>query len=265
MNAWTPLLDPSAWPTFVFITARLTGLFLVAPLWSMTALPRMGRAAVLVLMALVLLPGAPRVAMADRVLDLPLPMAMEMVLGIAIGLTAAVVVHGATMAGDLISMQMGLQLAPVLAPMPEFEASGLSQFQSLLALMVYVAIGGHLMLLRGVADSLQAIPPGAPFALADGGRAVVGMTSTLFASALRTGAPVIVALLVTNVALAIVSKAVPQLNTMMVAFPLSIAIGLVVVGASLPITASTLGGWFGDLPARVAEVTAAFQPLPGKP
>jgi len=265
MNAWTPLLDPSAWPTFVFVTARLTGLFLVAPLWSMTALPRMARAAVLVLMAVVLLPGAPHVTMPERALDLPLPMAMEMVLGIAIGLTAAVIVAGATMAGDLVSMQMGLQLAPVLAPMPEFEASGLSQFQSLLALMVYVSIGGHLMLLRGLADSLQAIPPGSSFALADGGRAVVTMVGSLFASALRTGAPVIVALLVTNVALAILSKAVPQLNTMMVAFPLSIAIGLVVVGATLPITAATLGGWFGELPVRVAEVTAAFQPLPGRP
>jgi flagellar biosynthetic protein FliR len=260
MQGWDALLRPDAWPTFVFITARLTGLFLVAPLWSMTTVPKLARAAMMVLLAMVLLPGAPRVAMPEHALELPVPLAMEMLLGLAIGLTAAVVVHGAALGGELVSLQMGLSLGPALAPMPEFEASGVSQLQSLLALVIYVAVGGHLMLLRGVADSLQALPPGAPFAIGDGGRTIVAMAGTLFSSAVRTGAPVIVALLVTNVALAILSRAVPQLNAMMVSFPLSIAIGLVMVGAALPVAAATLDGWMRDLPLRIAEVTGAFAP-----
>ena len=257
-SAWDPLLRPDAWPTFVFITARLTGLFFIAPLWSMTGLPRLARAAILVLLALVLLPGAPRVPMPEHALELPVPLAMEMLLGLAIGMTAAVVVHGAAMCGEVVSMQMGLSLGPALAPMPDVEASGVSQIQSLMAVVIYVGVGGHLMLLRGIADSLQVLPPGAPFALADGGRTIVAMVGTVFLTALRTGAPVIVALLVTNVALAILSRAVPQLNAMMVSFPMTIAVGLIMVGASLPMAAGTIDVWMRDLPLRIAEVTGAF-------
>jgi flagellar biosynthetic protein FliR len=203
--------------------------------------------------------------MPEQVLELPVPLAMEMLLGLAIGLVAAVVVHGAALAGELVSLQMGLSLGPALAPLPDFENSGVSQLQSLLALSIYVGVGGHLMLLRGVADSLQTLPPGAPIALDQGAAAVTAMVGAVFTSAVRTGAPVIVTLLVTNVALAILSRAVPQLNAMMVSFPLTIAIGLIMVGAALPMAAGTLDGWMRDLPLRVAEVTGAFHTVPAGP
>lgn len=262
LTAWSAILSPDAWPTFVCITARLTGLFIVAPLWSMTALPKPARAAILVLLAIVLLPGCPRATLPEAVIELPVPMAMEMLLGLSIGLVAAVIVQGASVAGDLMALQMGLQLGPALAPMPEFESSGIAQLNSLLATSIYVGIGGHLMLLRGIAESLQTLPPGTPLSLEGGGHAVVAMAGTLFTSALHTGAPVIVALLVTNAALAILSRAVPQLNAMMVSFPITIAVGMIIMGASLPIAASTFSGWMEHIPSRVADVTAAFQPLP---
>jgi len=242
-TAWSAILSPEMWPTFVFITARLVGLFSVAPLWSMGALPRTARAAILVVMALVLLPGAPHVRMPEQVLELPVPIAMEVLLGLSIGLVAAVVVQGAGLAGELVSLQMGLQLGPALAPMVEFEASGVAQLQTMLATVIY----------------------GSPMELGEGGRAITAIAGTLFSSAVRTGGPVIVALLVTNVALAILSRAVPQLNAMMVSFPLTIAVGLVMVGATLPITAGTLNGWVHELPGRIAVVTGAFRALPAGP
>jgi flagellar biosynthetic protein FliR len=208
-------------------------------------------------MAMVLLPTAPHVTMPEQALELPVPLAMEMLLGLAIGLVAAVVVHGAALGGELVSLQMGLSLGPALAPMPEFEGSGVAQLQSLLALCVYVGMGGHLMLLRGLADSLQTLPPGAPFSIPQGGQSVALIAGTLFSTAVRTGAPVIVSLLVTNVALAILSRAVPQLNAMMVSLPLTIAAGLVMIGAALPMSAAVVDGWMRDLPLRIAAVAGA--------
>ena len=260
--AWSSILSPDAWPTFVCITARLTGLFFVAPLWSMTALPRPARAAVMVLLAIVLLPGCPRATLPAEVIELPVSLAMEMLLGLSIGLVAAVIVQGAALAGDVMALQMGLQLGPALAPMPEFESSGIAQLQTLLATSIYVGIGGHLMLLRGLAESLHTLPPGTPLALEGGGTAVVAMAGTLFSSAVHAGAPVIVALLVTNAALAILSRAVPQLNAMMVSFPITIAVGLIVMGAALPIIASTFDGWLQHMPLQITEITTGFQPLP---
>ena len=88
-------LSPERWPQFVLITARLGGLMVTAPLWSLTTLPRLARAALTVVLAIVLLPSAPAAPVAPQVLQLPLPMAMELAIGLVTGLAAAVLVQGA--------------------------------------------------------------------------------------------------------------------------------------------------------------------------
>jgi flagellar biosynthetic protein FliR len=259
------ILRPDAWPTFVFVSARLSGLMFIAPLWSMTALPRFARAAVVVVISMLLLPLSPPAALPAQILELPLPLAMEIVIGVAIGLSAAVVVQGAALAGEIVAMQMGIHLGAALSPMPDLELSGVAQLQTMLALFVYVSVGGHLLLLRTLADSLVTLPPGAPLALVEGGRAAVALLGQLFLGAVRTGAPVIVALLVSNVALAILSRAVPQLNTMMVSFPLTIGLGLVMLGASLPVLSGTIESWMRHLPDTAAVALDAFRAAPAGP
>jgi flagellar biosynthesis protein FliR len=261
----TQVMAPANWPTFVMITARLTGLMLVAPLWSMAQLPRTVRAAVTVLLALLLLPLAPRVTLPAEVIELPLPLAVELAVGIAIGLTAAVLVQGAAMAGEVVSLQMGLSLGPALAPSPELQVPGVGQLQGALALLLYVSLGGHLVLLRGLADSLQALPPGSAVSIVGGAGWCAAMVWRLFAVAVCAAAPVMVTLLLVNLALGALNRAVPQLNALMVSLPLSIAVGLIALGASLPMVASSLAGWMGDLPASVGTAVSGFQPTPAGP
>lgn len=254
-------LRPASWPAFVLISTRLGGLMLAAPLWSMTALPRPARAAITVLLAILLLPGAPRVTLPDQWLDLPLPLAMEFIVGLAIGLTAAVVVQGAALAGEVISLQMSLSLGPALLPTPDMQVSGVGQIQSALALLIYVSVGGHTMLLQGLADSLRTLPPGMPMSLQGGATGATMLAGTLFSSALRAAAPVMVALLLANLALAILSRAVPHLNAMMVSFPIVIALGLVTLGASLSVVAPVIERWMHGIPGQVQEVLQSFQPV----
>lgn len=261
-DAVTRLFTPELWPTFVLITARLSGLMLAAPLWSMSTLPRAARAAIIVTLGVLLLPLAPRAPAPEQVLDLPLPIAMELVVGIVIGLTAAVIVQGVALAGEVISMQMGLSLSHALAPMPEAQLPDVGQIKSFLALLIYVSLGGHLMLLRGLADSLRVLPPGMPMDLAAGGRSAAAMAGTLYSCAVRAAAPVMVTLLLANVALAILGRAVPQVNAMLVSFPFTIGIGLVMLGAALPIVAWVICGWMQGLPATVTGVVAGFRPAP---
>jgi len=252
-------LAPDRWPMFALISARLSGLMLAAPVWSLTPLPRAARAAITVLLAVLLLPLAPKTPLPERVLDLPLPLAMELMVGIAIGLTAAVMVHGVTLGGEVLSLQMGLSLGPALSPMPDTQVSGIGQIKSWLAILIYLGIGGHLILLRGVADSLQALPPGTAMDFVSGAQAAVALGGTVFSSAVRTAAPVMETLLLVNLALAILSRAVPQLNTMMVSLPVTFGVGLVMIGVSLPIVASVIGGWMETLPDHVATVLHSFQ------
>ncbi len=257
--------SPERWPIFVLISARVGGLMLSAPLWSMSALPGRARSALTVLLTLLLLPLAPQVAIPEQILDIPLPMVMELLVGLAIGLTAAVLVQGVALAGEVLSLQMSLSLGPVLAPMPDVQVSGLGQLKTFFALLLYVTVGGHTMLLQGLAGSLRQLPPGMPMSLDAGAIGATAVMGTVFTVAARAAGPIMVALLITNVALAILSRAVPQLNAMMVAFPITISVGLVMFGISLDLLGASIMGWMVRLPGDVQHVLDGFQVVGGAP
>jgi flagellar biosynthetic protein FliR len=255
-------LGPDRWPAFAMITARVGGLMMVAPLWSMTTLPRTIRAAITVVLSLLLLSACPAVRPPEEILQMPLPLAMEGLVGLVIGLTAAVIIQAVALAGEVVSLQMGLSLGQALSPSPDLQASGVAQFQTILALLIYTSVGGHLMLLQALAESLRVLPPGSGFGLSvtsTGTAALGALPGTLFTCAIRAAAPVMVALLLANVALAVMSRAVPQVNAMMVAFPLTIGVGLIATAAALPIVSGTIRGWIENLPAATAAALRGFQ------
>ncbi len=252
-------LTPEKWPTFALLTGRLGGLMMTAPAWSGTSMPRLIRTALTVVLAILLLPAAPAAAMPEHVLDLPLPMAAEIAIGVVIGLAAAVLVQAVGLAGEVMSMQMGLSIAPALAPVPEMEVVGVGPITTTLAILIYLSLGGHLMLLRAFADSLHTLPPGAGIEFTGGGPVASALAGQLFSCAASVAAPVMVTLLLTNIALAILSRAVPQLNAMMVSFPLTIGVGLLMLAVSLPNVSAVVARWVQELPASVNGLLVPFQ------
>ena len=259
-DALSHVFAPERWPTFAFVTTRVSGFMLTAPLWSMATLPRLWRAAFVVLLSVMLLPLVPGVVVPAHTLDAPLPLVMELVVGVVIGLTAAIIVQGVALAGEVLSLQMGLSLAPALAPIPDLPVSAMGQLTTWIALLVYLGTGGHLMLIRGLADSLRLLPPGSPIDLSGGATSAIALVGGLFRVALRAAAPVMVTLLLVNLALAILSRAVPQLNAMMVSLPVTFGVGLLMLGVALPIMAATLAGWMQALPQTLTTAVGAFRP-----
>ena len=254
----TLALAPDAWPTFALIATRLGGLMLVAPVWSASAIPRLVRVAVTVLLSLLLLPLAPRAALPDSSYLLPLLLALELTVGVVIGLTAAVLVQGITLAGEVISLQMGISLGPALSPAADIQVAGIGEIHGTLALFIYLSVGGHLILLRGVAESLREFPPGTMISMSGGAAQAAALIGMLFLTALRTAAPVMLTLLLTNIGMALLHRAVPNLNTMMVAIPLTVLVGLTALAAALPIVGASIAGWMGSLSH---QVDAALQSL----
>lgn len=250
------LLAPGAPGTLVCVLTRLGGMMFTGPLWSVAALPRAGRAAVLVVLALVLLPATPPARLPEDPLAVPFVLAGEMAIGVAIGLLAAAFVQGAALAGEFASTQMGLQLAPALAPMPEAQQAGIAQLQSLLAVAVFLHLDGHLALVSGVADSLRVLPPGTVLHVEAFAPAVQRAGLVMFETALRVGAPVLGTLFLTNLAMAVLGRAVPHLNAMVVALPVATAAGLVMTAIALPLVAHVVGGATDALPASIARMLA---------
>jgi flagellar biosynthesis protein FliR len=258
------LLGAGAMPVFVCLTARLGGLFMVAPLWSLSTLPRMVRTALVVMLAVTLLPSAPAVVLPSDPVGMPLTLATEFAIGIAIGLGAAALVQAMALAGEVVATQMGLQMAPLFAPLPELQVSGIAQLQTLLAIAIYVRLDGHLLLLEGLAASLRVLPPGALLHPAGITGSLASVGAMLFGAAIRAAAPVMATLLLTQLVLAVMSRAIPQLNAMTVSLPLAVAAGLVMIGLTLPLVGGVLEHGARELPGHVDRVLHALAgPVPG--
>jgi flagellar biosynthetic protein FliR len=133
--------------------------------------------------------------------------------------------------------------AAIMDPVNNTQAPILSGFMGLLAMVLLVISGGHLLMIEAVGNSFRAMPLGASFDLAAGMHAVVPMAKVIFMSGLQFAAPVIAAVFVTNVALAVLGRAAPQLQIMSLAFPLQIGVGLLTFAGSVALVVHVMTDW----------------------
>lgn len=248
---------PGAIELVVLWAMRIGGLLLVAPVFSGRNLPMMLRASLLVLLTVVMLPAAlghtveaPRITAATIL--------SETLVGFAIGLGAAVFIGAAEVAGDVLSIQTGLSSASVLDPMTMESTPTLGQFAHLFAISLLLALNGHLLIVEALAASVAAVPVGGAIALEPGLGAMVALGTTLFALGLRFAAPVVAVVLITNVALGILARVAPQLNMLIVAFPIQIGIGLFTLAVSIPLIATSFVSWPGAFESVLSTLLGAL-------
>ncbi|MEW5723323.1 MAG: flagellar biosynthetic protein FliR, partial [Thermodesulfobacteriota bacterium] len=151
------------------------------------------------------------------------------------------ILEGVQLAGQCLGYQMGFAVANVIDPQSGAQASVLSQFSYILALIVFLSVNGHYVVLKALRESFELVPPGrldlAPLVLSEVSR---GM-SQMFIIAVKIGAPALAVLFCTQVSMGIVAKSVPQMNVLFVGMPLYIVVGLFVFGLSLSFIAPILG------------------------
>lgn len=222
---------------------RFTGLAWIAPVLSARVIPGGVRTAVAVLFTAFLWPAASAAPGAAGVQVTAGAVLGELVLGLALGLGAAIFVAAAESAGDMLAVQMGLSGANVVDPMSQTQLPVLGQLLGLFVTALILSTGGHLAMLRVLHGSLELAPLGQPLDLERGALAVVALGARLLALGVQFAAPVVAAMMMANVALGILARTVPQLNVLMVAFPLQIGVGLFVLAISLPVIASAFASW----------------------
>jgi flagellar biosynthetic protein FliR len=247
-NSAMSMLAPGNWPAFVLISARLSGLFLLSPFWSMMTIPKSVKGAVVVVLAAAMVPGSPKPPFQDQIVTIPIPLMLEFTIGVAIGLVASVVSHALLIASEVVSLQTGLSLGQAISPNIDLGGPAIGQFNGLLGLAVFVSIGGPVQMIDAVGRSLAQYPPGTTMMLNDGGAGLLKVTGSIFAYAVQIAAPVMVALTVTNLAMAILSRAVPQLNAMDMSFAITVGVGMIMIGLSLPVMVRILGRWLSAVP-----------------
>lgn len=220
---------------FFLVLLRMGGLFSFAPVFSSPLFPRRVRGAVvLALTASLVVLGVGGVVSPPKTLGLlVLFVLQEVLLGVLLGLAARLVFAAVELGGQLIGLQMGLGIVSILDPQFETQVSVVAQLQFLMATVLFLWVGGDRMLIAAFAGNLERIPVGHPVVTGPALRALLGLAGEVFRLGLQVAAPVIVALLCTQVVLGVFARSVPQMNMLVLGFPLQILLGFVVMGVGM--------------------------------
>lgn len=150
------------------------------------------------------------------------------------------------MAGDLAGMQMGLGFASFYDPVNASYTPVIAQFLGILATLAFLSLNGHLYMLSVLSDSFQAFPISASLPSAAAFRTLAEWGTTIFTHALQLSMPLIGALMITNLALGILTRSAPQLNIFAVGFPITLTVGFATLALSLPYLAPILDHSLGE-------------------
>ncbi|HMN92458.1 MAG TPA: flagellar biosynthetic protein FliR [Hydrogenophaga sp.] len=224
------LVMPVFWPFL-----RVLAVFSSAPIFSARSVPMRTRVALAMLVALCAqagLPEQPMVALTD-------PAAFETVLqqvviGVAIGLAVRVVFSSVELAGELIGLQMGLNFAGFFDPTTNSQSSTVGRFFGNTTMLLFVVMGGHLMLLQVVIASFETFPVGGSALEAVNQLRLHELGSVVFHYGLWIALPMIGMLLFINIVLGFVSRIAPQMNAFAIGFPLTLSAGLIGIAFTLP-------------------------------
>lgn len=159
--------------------------------------------------------------------------AQQLLIGFAMGFSLRLIFSAIDMAGNIIATQMGLGFATLYDPQNTAQTPVVSEFLGVLALLVFMAINGHLMVIATLIQSFTAIPIGANSLGSGTWLNLANAGVIVFASGLMLALPILVALLVTNIALGVLSRAAPQLNLFAVGFPVTLALGFSILIVSM--------------------------------
>lgn len=258
INAWIAGL---LWPL-----SRILGLIAAAPLFGNPGVPQRVKIFLGIMLALVIAPLVPAVPAADPTSWAGLLILVkEMIIGLAMGFAMRIVFAAVEFAGEVASQTMGLGFAVFFDPSTRGRSSAVSQFMALVATMAFLAVNGHLVLIEVLAESFITMPiTETPFS-SNAALELVRWAGRIFSAGLQLAMPVIAALLITQVALGILTRAAPQLNIFGIGFPITLGVGFLTLSLALPYLGAPIVNLFNQGIETSRSLPRAGNPQPGTP
>jgi flagellar biosynthetic protein FliR len=244
---------------FMYPLARLLGMFASAPVFSNRAVPARVRLGIGLAISVAISSALPPIQPIDPGSYLGLlALFWQMAIGVAIGFMMRLVFAAVDMAGSVVGMQMGLSFAIFFSPSAGGQTAVLAEFFALVATLLFLAINGHLLMIDVLVRSFEWLPITATPLSSGGWSYIVRYATVIFATGLLLALPMLTALLVTNIALGILTRAAPQLNLFAIGFPISLAMGMMVVMLAMnflgPVIVSFFERGFSAIEAMLAAL-----------
>ena len=231
------IIDPVQFRTYMLVLLRVSIFLLMFPIFSSPVFPatlKMGLAMVISLLFYSVVPvDLPRFPM--DAISTGLLILAEAMVGLTLGLCLRIFFGSVQLAGQVIGFQMGFAMINVVDPQSGANVSIMDQLGYWVCVVVFLMLNGHHIIITALINSFELVPVGVFMMQKIIMVKLLDLAGGLFLLAVKIGAPVIAALFFVSVGFGLVSKFAPQMNVMIVAFPLKIVAGLFLFGLTLEI------------------------------
>lgn len=221
---------------FLLIFIRMTGLFVVSPIFGRRNLPAYFKIGFSFMLALILVNviKLPDVDDYNNIYQFAALAAKEFIVGLTLGYVSYLVFTAIYIAGQIIDMLIGFGMVNVLDPVSNIQIPVTANFYFIISMLVFLSANGHHLLITALFESYEFVPLGSAEFGVDAVNSIIRIFGNTLVIGFRIAAPITAAILLTDIALGILSRTVPQLNVFVVGMPLKILIGASVILVTVP-------------------------------
>jgi flagellar biosynthetic protein FliR len=232
---------------YTVLLVRIAGLVSAFPILNSRSIPMTVKTALVAVLGLALAPVVPLPPLPDDAAMIAAGIVTEFLIGMVIGLTVRLLFSGFEVAGELVGSQMGFSMVQMLDPSAHHQTPLMGQFHLITASLLFLSVNAHLMIVRAIGVSYDLVPPFGASLSHDLAIDVIRLAQDMLLVALKLAAPVFCTILIVNVSMAMLGRAVVQMNVFVLSFPLTIGAGLFVMGLALPYSVNLFEGEFVKL------------------
>lgn len=221
--------------SFFWPLLRISSMFVAIPVFSSRFIPSqiiVGAALAITFFTIPLLPKQPAIEVLSH--EGLMTGVQQILIGLIMGFVLQLVFSAVIFAGQAIAYSMGLGFASMVDPATGVSVPVISQFYLVLSTLLFLVLGGHLVLIEMLIESFQTLPIGIEGIERSDLWSVIAWSSRLFAAGLLMALPAMTALLMVNIAFGVVTKAAPQLNIFAVGFPITLVLGALLMWVTVP-------------------------------
>lgn len=257
MNPFAATLESGQVASLFLVLMRCTGFIFAAPIFGHRSVPMPVKAGLIAVLAIALAGGA-TVAQGAQPMLIAAP--IELLIGVGLGLAMATGFSVVDAASRLLSIQMGLSLGAVFDPVGGEASTPLEPLFAIMAGLLFLALNLHLALINLLAESFASLPIGGALPTNMFG-ALAQLIVIALELAVKVAMPLALVLLLVELSVALVSRAIPQVNVFFLGLPIKILVGIALIAFALPSLLNGIAGVFATLINGAGQVMAAAAPV----
>ena len=255
--------DPNTILSLILTMMRVSIVMFMLPIFSTNNIPVTVKGAITIVFTLGVWPhlALPGNLMPAHPFDVALIMLGEVVIGLVLGMAINFLFMGIQSGGELLGFQMGFTMIQFADPLTGNQTGIAAYFLWMASLLTFLAMDGHLYMIKGFAASFSILPPGSLYIGENILWELLRMSAEVFVLALKIAAPVMVAIFMVEVALGLVARTSPQIHIMEFGFPIKIGVGFFFLGLLLMIMSNQIADFIKGMDAMMANLMRGMSSL----